>query len=679
MIYGWFAFIVLVSLTRAAFLLAYHRSVRTDRNTARWLNLFRAGVVLASIAWGSAGVLLFPSHDFAHQMFLLFLVAGISAGSVAAYSADRVSATVFSLSVVAPCLFSLFQEGDKMSIAMALAGLVYVIFLVVSLRNIERSTMDNIRLQIEALTREALLRTTLESADEGILIVGVGGRVLSANKRFLELWNVPEEVVAAGRDEPMLERVLDQLVEPEFFLAQVRRLYGTNIEARDTLHFKDGRVYARFSRSIPIEGEFGRIWCFKDITEQAQAQATLSEREEVFRTIITQASEPIALIDRQTQAFVEFNDAACTSLGYSRSEFARLGVSDIVADTENMRPHSCETRIQNNMAGSFESLHRHKDASLRNVSVSLRPVELRGKPFLIATWVDITARKTAEAELQRHRDHLQEIVAERTHEAIAAKEAAERANQAKTTFLANISHELRTPLHTILAFARLGLDKSDGDQLPMPKLHAYYRHIMQSGDRLTVLIDNLLDISKLEAGRMTFEISDHALRTLVTDVVGDTDVLARRKNITIDIAHVPANIVVACDAVKIGQVLRNLLSNAIKFSPTDSAISMRAQPAQLTNRHDGTELPRAGVIFEMHDVGIGIPEGELETIFGEFIQSSKTMTGAGGTGLGLAICRKIIEAHGGTIFAANNPDGGTCFTFTLPLRHESGFIMEDAA
>lgn len=148
------------------------------------------------------------------------------------------------------------------------------------------STVRDISIEKQAETlikrSEALLRTTLESTDEGILMVAHDGRVLSANKRFIELWKIPQAIVDSGSDDKLLAIVLDQLVDPDAFQKQVERLYRSDLDARDTVHFKDGRVFARFTKSLLIGEEHGRIWCFKDITEQYQTEENLKATKERY-------------------------------------------------------------------------------------------------------------------------------------------------------------------------------------------------------------------------------------------------------------------------------------------------------------------------------------------------------------------------------------------------------------
>ncbi|MCR4411045.1 MAG: HAMP domain-containing histidine kinase, partial [Thermoguttaceae bacterium] len=245
-------------------------------------------------------------------------------------------------------------------------------------------------------------------------------------------------------------------------------------------------------------------------------------------------------------------------------------------------------------------------------------------------------------EEQAHRMALEEVY-----------RAAEAANQAKTEFLANMSHELRTPLHGILSFAAFGIKKAQ--TASREDLYQYFQKIERSGKSLLVLINDLLDLAKLESGRATYDFSTIDLRLVLLTVADELSPLAAQKNIRMAMPPAGTTPPVVADETKIAQVARNLLSNAIKFSPEGSLIEIEA----------GTEGSRVWV--RVCDRGVGIPEGELEAIFDKFIQSSKTRTGAGGTGLGLAICREILAGHKGRIWASNRPGGGSVFTFEMPI------------
>lgn len=215
--------------------------------------------------------------------------------------------------------------------------------------------------------------------------------------------------------------------------------------------------------------------------------------------------------------------------------------------------------------------------------------------------LDITARERAEANL------------------VQAKEAAEAANRAKSEFLANMSHELRTPLHGILGFADIGLMK--GARATPEKLRDYFERISQSGKVLLALLNDLLDLAKLEAGKMPFECQRVDLASLLNTVADEFASLTSERSLTIR-WHPPVGAVdITLDPMRIMQVFRNLLSNAVKFSPPGGTIEL--------SLHRGER----SVLVCVVDQGIGIPEAELDTIFDKFVQSSKSKTGTGGTGL----------------------------------------------
>jgi len=272
---------------------------------------------------------------------------------------------------------------------------------------------------------------------------------------------------------------------------------------------------------------------------------------------------------------------------------------------------------------------------------------------------DITPRKQAEQELELHRDHLAELVANQTADLLAAKEQAERANQAKSRFLANMSHEFRTPLHGIGSYAALGLKKVDS--APPDKLRAYFEGIAMSGGRLTELVNDLLDLAKLEARQMELCAEPCDLAALAQGVVQDLRALLESRQLAVRIASATDDVCAMLDPRQFHAVLQNLISNAVKFSPPWSEIV-------ISFRDDALDDATPALRMSVRDQGIGIPADELESIFDKFVQSSKTRNGAGGTGLGLAITREIVEQHGGVISARNAEQGGAVFIVRIPRR-----------
>lgn len=248
---------------------------------------------------------------------------------------------------------------------------------------------------------------------------------------------------------------------------------------------------------------------------------------------------------------------------------------------------------------------------------------------------------------------------------ISAQRYAEITKAAQSEFLSNMSHELRTPMHAILNYADMGLKQLDKNE--PERLVKYLGNIRIAGDRLLKLLNNLLDLAKLEAKGIEFKIAEGDLKAVIGHSQMEIDSLLKAKNLTLDMNYVCEKTIAAFDRERLIQVLINLLSNAIKFSPEHSTIRIVVADAYLPDRNGDSANPSVGALCcSVENDGPCIPEDELEKIFDKFTQSRAIKKGAGGTGLGLSINREIIEAHGGRIWAENLPNRGVVFRFLLP-------------
>ncbi|MBL8471105.1 MAG: PAS domain S-box protein [Rhodocyclaceae bacterium] len=415
---------------------------------------------------------------------------------------------------------------------------------------------------------------------------------------------------------------------------------------------------------------------FMDVTERKRTEQALATSERQLRRMrdeilaerqVFMAGPTVALRWRAESGWpVDYvSPNAETVLGYAAGEFVsgRLRFGELVSAAARAEFGRLLRSMRTSQLPYFETEFGFRHGNGHALWVYLYAIALREKDGRATAFhgyvLDITDRKRAEAELQRHRDSLQEIVDARTTELLRAsndaelaRARAEQASQAKSTFLANMSHELRTPMHAVLSYAKLG--EARVEQLPSAKLREYFQRINQSGARLLHLLNDLLDLSKLEAGKMLMNRSQCDIVALARATLREFESLATQRQLALLISCDRPVLELPADPQRLAQVLSNLLSNAVKFSAPGGTVDLSITANDQV------------VTIAVSDEGVGIPEGELDSVFDKFVQSSKTRSSAGGTGLGLAICREIVQGHRGRILARNRPSGGAQFIVELP-------------
>ena len=517
--------------------------------------------------------------------------------------------------------------------------------------------------------RASLHKAILDEAPDGILVIDGRGRIASVNERFFNVWRIARpsgelDALINLHDNHFLDQVVDQVAEPDAFLARVRELYANPglVDSCD-IRLKDGRTLKRHSRALRgAEGLYlGRVWYFRDISDLVQSRRALEESEARYRTTFQTTLDAIAITSIKEGRYLDVNRAFVEMSGYPVDEI--VGHTSLELDIW-VDPEDRQRFVQKIAGGetllNFEARFRRKDGSEFCGIFSVSHMELGGEPCLLSITRDITDHKLAQEELAAYHKHLEDLVARRTAELSTAKDAAEAANIAKSAFLANMSHEIRTPLNAITGMAYLirrgGLSAGQGAR--MDTLEAATEHLLN-------IINAVLELSKIDAGKVVLAAVPLRIESVFDNVVSmlHDRAAAKRLALRVQLGKLPAGLL--GDSTALLQALLNYAANAIKFTETGSVI-LRA--GVVDDQADSCVLR-----FEVEDTGIGIDPEVLPRLFSAFEQADNSTTRKyGGTGLGLAITRRLAGLMGGSAGASSCPGQGSTFWFTAHLRKHAG-------
>jgi PAS domain S-box-containing protein len=492
----------------------------------------------------------------------------------------------------------------------------------------------------ELLFKTALLEAQSETTIDGILAVDREDKVILANRRLLEIFNAPSDLLATYDDIKLRGYVMGQVKDPGAFIERVNYLNSHEAErSRDELEFKDGRVFDRYSSPLVADGTyFGRIWYFRDITERKRAEEARQEKEDLLRNAFDRAASGMILTSTDGQ-FKRVNNVFCEIVGYSRQELLGMRFKDITAE-EDRNPSGEAARHL--LAGDtdtvrFEKRYRHKSGKLVHCDMSISLVrDGHGCPlYFVAHATDITQRKETERELQR------------------AKEAAEAASRAKSEFLANMSHEIRTPMNGIIGMTDLVLDTPLSSEQ-----RDYLAMVKDSAGSLLTLINDILDYSKIEAGKLSLDPTEFNLHELLANTLRLLSVRASEKGLKVAwSANVGAPERVIGDGGRVRQIIVNLVGNAIKFTEKGEVVV----GLEVESRRENDIL----LHFSVRDTGIGIAPEKQNAIFEAFTQADSSMTRQyGGTGLGLTISSRLVHLMEGRLWLESALGQGSTFHFT---------------
>jgi len=399
------------------------------------------------------------------------------------------------------------------------------------------------------------------------------------------------------------------------------------------------------------------------LTDIEEGESEQIEERARYRAVVEQASDSIFMFDAETKEILEVNTAFINLLGYELTEILKLSIYDIAAYEQQVINDNIELLLRKKQRRLGEVIYRRQDGSLVDVEVSADLIFYGGRKIICTVVRDITQRKRAEEELYK------------------AKEAAEAASLAKSQFLANMSHELRTPLNAIIGYSEIL--QEEAEDLGFTEFVSDVNNIHKSGKNLLGLIDEILDLSKIEAGKMEIELQTFDVSDLIADVVATIQPLLMG-NLNYLNVECPKNIgYMYSDQKKVRQILFNLLSNAAKFTHRGD-ISLTVNRAMTAGKCEGISGKESEItndssiglisdcnclIFSCTDNGIGISSEQLQKLFQPFMQADPSATRKyGGTGLGLAIVHKFCEMLGGGISVKSELGKGSTFTVILPVK-----------
>ncbi len=405
-----------------------------------------------------------------------------------------------------------------------------------------------------------------------------------------------------------------------------------------------------------------------------RAVETMHQSEEQFRAIAESTSMAM-LVSRLADGEITYaNTSAGTILQRDSHELIQRSISELYyssSEWESLHQHF----LQNQKVRNYEIRLRKANQEPLWVLASLHLLWLKGEQVLLNTFYDITLRKKAEialreseAKLREQANLLEQRVEERTYDLKLAKEAAEAASRSKAAFLANMSHELRTPLNAILGFAQLMLYDQELNEQHQTDLQT----ICNSGNHLLTMINDILEMSKLEAGSVLLREKECSLYDIVDTARDMLSLKAQEKELSFDVSiQAEVNPYIYTDEGKLRQILINLIGNAIKF--TDSGhifvrVDVRNLPENIQEiAGKVSEIPRC-LCFEVEDTGAGISEAELSTLFQPFVQTDSGKRSQEGTGLGLSISYNYVRLMGGQMSVISKVGEGSTFRFHIPVK-----------
>ncbi|OHD57035.1 MAG: hypothetical protein A2Y33_08900 [Spirochaetes bacterium GWF1_51_8] len=403
------------------------------------------------------------------------------------------------------------------------------------------------------------------------------------------------------------------------------------------------------------------------VANKKAAEALASERsaflqlenEKRFRQTLDIMIEGCQIIDREFR-YVYLNDTAAIHARMKKEDLLGHSMAEMFPGIDNSEMFAkLRLCLDNNESHRMENLFQYPDGTSKWYDLRIQPAPEGA--FILS--LDITDFKEAQTILSRTNVELENMVQERTRSLEAALKEADEANRAKSDFLANMSHELRTPLNSVIGFSEVLQDRLFGELNDKQK--EYLSYIEKSSRHLLTLINDILDLSKVESGNMRLEVSEVPVRGVIDSSLLMVKEKALKHSVSLAVEIAPdADITLSADERKLKQVIVNLLTNAVKFTRDHGKVSV----AVYTNKSPGGNEKTVELIFRIEDTGIGIKPDELSQLFKRYGQlETAYQRKYEGTGLGLSLVKRLVELHGGRVWAESEFGKGSRFYFSLPI------------
>jgi len=517
------------------------------------------------------------------------------------------------------------------------------------------SKSDSTKKTDELAAAVTALRAALEGAADGVVSTDEQGRVTSWNRKFLNIWGLPEELASLRDIKKIRGLIAQRLKDSGRYLSRIAEIEASKEKSFDLLELVDGRLVERYSEIISARGKHAdRVWSFRIVAERQHSDLVARR----LAAIVDNSED--AIIGKDLNSIItSWNKAAERIFGYTAEEMIGTSVIRLIPPERRAEEDEILSRIKRGQRyDHFDTIRMAKDGRQLHVSLTISPIKDANGYVVGASKIarDITERKQAEKALEEARKITDLANAERQRlleSERAARSEAERANRMKDEFLATLSHELRTPLNAVLGWATTLRAASPRSQDLVQGLEAIERNARVQAQ----IIDDLLDMSRIISGKVRLDVQRLNLPAIVTEAIETVRSAASAKGVGLQTMIDPLNAPFSGDPNRLQQVFWNLLNNAIKFTPKGGRIQL------LLKRQD------SNVEISIIDTGEGISPEFLPYIFNRFEQADASTTRRhGGLGLGLAIVKHLIELHGGTVRAKSGGAGkGATFIVSLPV------------